>query len=601
MSIRTAPAHDPLARAPVVLGLAAAATATGAIAVVLLATSSILEAPGQAALRTGGLIVAHIAPALYLWWRRPTSRFPALLLIVALGFCGWGLVGLGGEWAHYLGRLFTFIALPLALYPFLAFPGGRLADRASRAVVASLTLVATGGWLALGLIGPVVPTTIPTFACGDACPQSPVAIGDDQGLADEVTRVVFVVGAALTLWGVMLLAGRLRRAPGGGRLAMALVVVAASINVVIAVAWLLNGAANGTEDAPAALLVAFAFSRFALPIALTVAVLLDQGRSSRALRSLLESMAPGHDDGDLRLALAGVLRDPDLVIARRSGDGWVDLEGCAVPPPQAGDRRSWTEVAGADGRPTVALLHDPSLGETPDMVNAAAAAAAIAVHQQELTAGLRTAVDDLRASRSRLATAADEERRRLERDLHDSAQQGLVALRVRVAVARETLDGDVGAAARALDDIDTELGAVLDDLRRLSRGLYPPLLEARGLVEALRSAASRSPMAVSVEGDVGRLPRQIEVAAYFCCREALQNAAKHAGRDAHVTVSLSEADGSLHFAVTDDGPGFDAAADSGGIGLTGMRDRAGAVGGRLDVRASPAGTTVAGVLPLDQD
>ena len=249
----------------------------------------------------------------------------------------------------------------------------------------------------------------------------------------------------------------------------------------------------------------------------------------------------------------------------------------------------------------MALLHDPSLGETPDMLNAAASAAAIAVRQQDLADGLRRAVEDLRASRARLAAAADEERRRLERDLHDSAQQALVALRVRVAVARETLDGDPGAAGRALDAIDVELGSVLEDLRRLSRGLYPPLLEDRGVVEALRGAASRAPVPIVVEGDVGRLPRQVEVAAYFCCSEALQNAIKHAGPGAAITVSLAVEDQALRFAVADDGPGFDASAPSEGTGLTGMRDRAGAVGGSLEVRSSPAGTVVSGVLPLTED
>ena len=359
--------------------------------------------------------------------------------------------------------------------------------------------------------------------------------------------------------------------------------------------------AFGSESLPEWFLVALGLTRFGLPFAITVAVMLDQGRSSRALRVLLESIAPGSDSGDLRRSLAGVLRDPELVVARRRNGRWEDLAGGPVEPPGPGDRRRWTEVVGGDGRPAVALLHDPALGETPDMLNAAASAAAIAVRQQDLADGLRRAVDDLRASRARLATAADEERRRLERDLHDSAQQSLVALRVRVAVARETLDGDPAAAGRALVAIDAELGRVLEDLRRLSRGLYPPLLEDRGVVEALRGAASRAPLAITVEGDVGRLPRQVEVAAYFCCSEALQNAIKHGGPDTRITVSLAVEDGALRFAVADDGPGFDTAVPAEGTGLTGMRDRAGAVGGRLEVRSSPAGTVVTGVLPLPED
>ncbi len=599
MSARTTAANDPLTRAPVVAALAVAATVATVLAVVLLDTSSSLTHPGQAALRVGALGLTHIVPALYLHWRRPDSRFPALMLIVTLSFGGYGLVGVGAPWPYYLGRLLTFVALPLGFYVVLAFPSGRLVGRPATRVVAAMAILTTGGWLALGLAGTSIPTTISSLSCGNACPASPIAIGDDPDVTETLAKVIFTAVAAVTLWGVVVLLLRLRDAAPVHRFAMGFVAISTAAEGLLLCLWLIWEAFDGEDTAPGALSIALGLTRFGLPIAITAAVILDRGRSAQALRTLLSDIAQGGGAGDLRLALAGVLRDPDLVIARPAGDGWVDLDGAAVIPPGPGAIRSWTEVAGADGDPAIALLHDPALGETPDTLAAAASAAAIAVHRQELTDDLRRAVNDLRASRSRLATAADEERRRLERDLHDSAQQGLVALRVRVAVARETLDGDAAAAARALDDIDAELGAVLDDLRRLSRGLYPPLLEDRGLSEALRSAVSRGPLAVTVDGEIGRLPRRIEVAAYFCCREALQNAAKHAGRDARVTLSLSVADGCLRFAVADDGPGFDAKADSGGFGLAGMRDRAGAVGGRLDVRSSPSGTTVVGVLPVN--
>ena len=488
---------------------------------------------------------------------------------------------------------------PVGLYVFLSFPSGRLVGRASVMVVAAAAALTVVGWLVLSLASPVIPTTIPSLACGADCPPSPIALGG-TGAEEIPEKLLFTLVSAVTLWTVGLLFLRVREAAPGHRLAMALLAATAGLNGLLLVIFLMNEA-FGSESLPEWFLVALGLTRFGLPFAITVAVMLDQGRSSRALRVLLESIAPGSDTGDLRRSLAGVLRDPELVVARRRNGRWEDLAGGPVEPPGPSDRRRWTEVIGGDGRPLVALLHDPALGETPDMLNAAASAAAIAVRQQDLADGLRRAVDDLRASRARLAAAADEERRRLERDLHDSAQQSLVALRVRVAVARETLDGDPAAAGRALTAIDTELGRVLEDLRRLSRGLYPPLLEDRGVVEALRGAASRAPLAITVEGDVGRLPRQVEVAAYFCCSEALQNAIKHGAPDTRITVSLAVEDGALRFAVADDGPGFDAAVPAEGTGLTGMRDRAGAVGGRLEVRSSPAGTVVSGVLPLPED
>lgn len=596
MSTR-APVVDPLTRPPVVLGLAAAATLAGIIAVVLLSSSSTIEDPRAAALRTGAIAAAHIVPALYLWWRHPASRFPALMLLVALTFGAYGLVGVDAEWPYLIGRLFTFVALPLAYYVFMAFPTGHLVGRASVVAVGVLAVITFGAWLAFALAGPAIPTTIPSLSCGSACPASPIAIGDGPGADQTLTRIAFVAASAATLWAIGLLILRVRETPPGRRLAIGLVAAAATANGLLLCAWLIVEA-FGDEAAPSLLTTTLGLSRFGLPIAITIAVMQDQGRSARALRSLLESIAPGGGAGDLRLALAGVLRDPGLVIARRRGGRWEGLDGAPVAPPERGDRRSWTEVAGEDGSPAIALLHDPSLGETPEMVNAAAAAAAIALRQEDLAHGLRRAVADLRASRARLATAADEERRRLERDLHDSAQQALVALRVRVAVTRETLDGDTAAAARALGEIDAELGAVLEDLRRLARGLYPPLLEDRGLIDALRATAARAPLPATVEGEIGRLPRQVEVAAYFCCSEALQNAGKHAGPGARATVSLAVADDVLRFEVADDGTGFDTAATALGTGLTGMRDRAGAVGGRLEVSSSPRGTRVTGRIPL---
>lgn len=599
MSTARATETDPLTRPAAVLGLAVAASLSAIIGVVLMASSSTLEDPTTAALRTGALAAAHIIPALYLWWRHPASRFPALMLLLALTFGVYGLVAVDAAWPYLIGRLGTFIALPLGLYVFLAFPSGRLVGRGSVAAVGAAAVLTGAGWLILSLTSPVIPTTIPSLACGADCPASPIAIGD-AGAEVVPTRILFTLICAVTLWAVGLLFLHVRRTTPGLRLATALVAVTAGINGLLLVVFLMNEAFGG-EALPDWFIALLGLARFGLPIVITVAVMLDQGRSARALRTLLESIAPGREAGDLRLALAGVLRDPGLVLARRRGDRWEDLAGGPVEPPGPEDARTWTEVAGEDGRPTVALLHDPALGETPAMLNAAASAAAIAIRQEDLADGLRQAVEDLRASRARLAAAADEERRRLERDLHDSAQQALVALRVRVAVARETLDGDPAAAGRTLDAIDVELGRVLDDLRRLSRGLYPPLLEDRGVVEALRGAASRAPVPIVVEGEVGRLPRQVEVAAYFCCREALQNAMKHGGPGVRVTVSLAIEDQALRFAVADDGPGFDASAPSEGTGLTGMRDRAGAVGGNLEVHSSSAGTVISGVLPLIED
>jgi signal transduction histidine kinase len=310
-------------------------------------------------------------------------------------------------------------------------------------------------------------------------------------------------------------------------------------------------------------------------------------------------MGEGQEGDGLRDALARLVGDPDLVVAHRTGSGWSRLYGPPIDPADTGPGRSWTEVPAAGAGPRVALVHDSALHETPALLQMAGTAARVALRQLELSRELQATVQELRASRARLTVAADEERRRLERDLHDGAQQALVALRVRVGVLRETLDADTAATGRALDQIHDELGTALEELRDLSRGLYPPLLADRGLVTALRSAAARAPLPVTVEGDLPRLPRPTELAAYFCCMEALQNVGKHAGPDARAVVSLGLDGDDMWFEVRDDGRGFDPAATRAGTGTTGMQDRAAAAGGHLEVLSAPGeGTLVRGRLSM---
>jgi signal transduction histidine kinase len=208
-------------------------------------------------------------------------------------------------------------------------------------------------------------------------------------------------------------------------------------------------------------------------------------------------------------------------------------------------------------------------------------------------------VEDLRASRQRLVAAQDEERRRLERNIHDGAQQQLVSLAVKARLARQLTERDPEKAAELLAQIESETQVTLEDLRDLARGIYPPLLADRGLVAALEAQSRKTPMAVSVEADgVGRYPVEIEATVYFCALEALQNVTKYADAD-RATVRLSQANGNLSFAVIDHGRGFDPSSVPSGSGLQGMADRLAAVGGSLDVGSAPGrGTTIAGTVPV---
>jgi len=202
-------------------------------------------------------------------------------------------------------------------------------------------------------------------------------------------------------------------------------------------------------------------------------------------------------------------------------------------------------------------------------------------------------------ARLRLVAAQDAERRRLERNIHDGAQQQLVALAVKIRLARQLGAKDPGKANELLEQTEREVSHALEDLRDLARGIYPPLLADRGLVAALSGQVRRSPVPVEIHADgIGRYPQDAEAAVYFCCLEALQNVAKYANASSAL-IRLAEGDEDLAFEVSDDGVGFDPGARGYGTGLQGMADRLAALGGELEVRSAPgAGTTVNGRLPV---
>jgi signal transduction histidine kinase len=241
---------------------------------------------------------------------------------------------------------------------------------------------------------------------------------------------------------------------------------------------------------------------------------------------------------------------------------------------------------------------DPLTPAQRKLLQDLAAQAGLVLRNVALTADLRARLEELRASRQRLVAAQDEERRRLERNIHDGAQQQLVALGVKLGLARR-LSSDPGKLDPILTQLQEETNQALQDLRDLARGIYPPLLQDRGLSVALEAQARKSPVPTTVEADsVGRYPQEAEAAVYFCVLEALQNVAKYAGASA-ATVTLSAVDGVLSFTVTDDGSGFDPDTTPPGSGLTNMSDRMAALGGEIEIRSQPGrGTTVIGRLPV---
>jgi signal transduction histidine kinase len=296
------------------------------------------------------------------------------------------------------------------------------------------------------------------------------------------------------------------------------------------------------------------------------------------LRLWVPRLLAGHEEhgavGDRQLRFAPAVHGGTvlaLVLIERAPD---------APPFATADDRALAEVA----RRLAIVLRNRSLDEA----------------LQATLADLRRANADLQASRRRLVTTADAERKRIERDLHDGAQQHLVALAVGIRLVRDAVSGCISPSdVEQLDELDRGVRESIASLRDLAHGIYPPLLRDAGLEEALRAAAKRSPLDVTVVADeLGRHPEQVEAAVYFCCLEALANVGKHAP-GAAATITLRAAPGELRFEVSDTGPGFDPARTAAGTGLSNMADRIGALGGEVDWSSAPGrGTTVAGRAPV---
>jgi signal transduction histidine kinase len=231
----------------------------------------------------------------------------------------------------------------------------------------------------------------------------------------------------------------------------------------------------------------------------------------------------------------------------------------------------------------------------------------LALHNVELDSALQASLeevqrqaDELRASRTRIVAATDAERRRIERDLHDGAQQHLVALAVKLRLVQQLSDSDPSKVKEMLDELGANLQEAVQELRNFAHGIYPPLLMDRGLPDALSAAAARAalPTQIAAEG-IGRYGQDVEAAIYFCCLEALQNAGKHAGDDARAMITIREEVGGLVFEVSDDGKGFDVSERGDGAGFTNVKDRLGAIGGSVRVESTPGvGTKLSGVVPL---
>jgi signal transduction histidine kinase len=568
----------------------------GAVATALTAwavsRSPVLVDPKDLSFWRSLVVASWVGIGLYTWWRRPGSRLGPLFLGNGFLYAATSFNASGASPAHTFGMVMWAVYVVYTAYVLLCYPRGRLETRLERTFIrayALSTAVLTGLTLALS---PTFPPGGSFTNCGTRCPANTLAVGDAAtGTAlNSASSIVFTI-ALIGL--AMLLFDKARRS--GPLMRRAVTPVAAVFGTIVAwfvISLYIVPAYPATGDA-------VTIVNGVLGLAAPMAILLGQVWGDRFAATSLGQIAVRAGDGPqtpsaVQDVLADALGDSTVTLALWDGDsGYVDVDGEPVEFPVDPQVRSVTYLSKDAGRPVAALIHDPMLDTDSALVEGLAASSLIMLENARL-------VEELGASRARLVTTADRERRKVERDLHDGAQQRLVAIQIKLGLLRDRVADPTVLAE--LDEIETDASAAVAELRSLAHGIYPTVLRERGLAEGVRSYARVAPIRVDVvDHGVGRCAPAVEAAVYFCSIEAVQNAVKHAGPDARVTVTFARSADDVRFAIIDDGAGFEAHGASEGVGLVNMRDRIGAVSGELEINSAPGhGTTVGGAVPLGQ-
>ena len=588
-------AADPIGRARVSAGAAQRAAAAAVVPMVaitlwLALTSDHLAKPAAAGVYWSYLVAASTTIGLYWWLRRPASRFGPLLVV--MGVLTWVVSWQGSDepLLFDIGVLAEAPFFVLTFYLFLAFPMGRLEPRAARWLMGALIVGVVAFFLPWALFSPVIAGGGPLTRCAPACPENVLQIATAPKLVEMAGKAEVYTALTITLAVLVVYALRYRNASRPQRRALAAVGATSMLFlpaffVYNFAAWILHLDANVIDTLAWGIVV----TRVLLPLGFLIA-LLQAGRfATRVLRTLLERLASRPTPEQWRAMIAEALDDDALQLGYR-GPGPVRFraaDGSELAPP-APPGRAWLPVERA-GRPIAAMVIDETLTEDPELVQATSAATLLAVENGSL-------VGELRASAARILEAGHEERRRIERDLHDSAQQRLVALRIHLELAGDRFER--AEHRQVLHGLGLEVDEAIDELREVAHGLYPPALAQAGVGPGLKAVAARSATHVRIIDGLPRQSEAVETAVYFCCLECIQNAAKHAGAGATVTIRLGQEAGRVHFSVEDDGHGFDPATVPKGAGLTNLGDRVAAVGGSLRIDSRPgAGTRIAGDLP----
>jgi signal transduction histidine kinase len=524
------------------------------------------------------------------WRRRPQSRIGPLLILGGVGLAPVNLIFVDDlPLLRTIGLmgLQTFAA-PL-VHLLLGFPTGRVTGRRDKVIVVGAYLHLTVQWWVFLLFYEPPP------GCPDCMRSNLLGVLGDRGTWDVLWVVQGVMNALFGAGLVVLLALAYRRASTAARRARGLVLGAGGLVAVIAIVTTpaAYGMIDGTEPATS-MQAAWTLAWWVLPASVLLAI--SRTRASRVtMGELVERLLRRPAPAGLRDALADALGDPTLELGFwvPEAGGWRAADG---RPLSGGRARATTELV-RDGRRQAILVHDPVLLEDPAGLEAVRAAAGVALDTERLQAELRAQIQDVLAAQRRVLGATDDARRRIECELRDGPQRRLLDLSATLAMTDEALPRERRADLLPLLEASTELvSRVRRELRDLAAGVFPESLQHGGIGAAVRELAELSPLPVALDVDLrSEPPEEVAAAAWFACREALANAAKHAKATA-LSVAVRCEGGELTVTVTDDGTG---GADAAGTGLRGLADRIEARGGRLEVTSPPGrGTTVRVELPL---
>ena len=543
-----------------------------------------------------GLLVIAVAVLA----RGAGARTAALILAASSAAALSGLTAANSMLPFALGRIAVTVSVLLITYVCFAYPSGYIEQRSAGRLLAGSAVAMAVLLTANLLLSNVEPVAGPFVRCsGSECPSNPLNIVDiGHGAGNALSSGLALVTALSLAGAAVLVAVRAARSTPLQRRSLAPLLAWA---VLAAVGYAFFVSVRAIDDhapllTPAA--VATAAIIAAIPLAIALGFVRGRVFAMGALEHTIAALGAELSLAELQQAMARAFADPSLQLLfwRSSDERYVDVEGVGIDLSAVARHRKVTQLH-HNGDTLAAVVHDPVL--SAHALEVAASAVRLALDNARLQHELTTSIDELAASRKRVAGAADEERRRIEQDLHDGAQQGLVALRIKLQLLEELATEDPESIAPALAEAGDRVDKALDHIRSLAHGIYPSVLRDLGLAYALGGVVRDLPLEVVMRTDLTRrFPTDVETAVYFCCVEALQNVAKHCGSGVRVDLRAAEEPYGLRFVIADDGPGFDPGVITATRGLTGMRDRVEAIGGELTISsARGAGTTVTGRVP----